>query len=159
MSYAVEETGLLSRENCHIIISQCYNLSLTARCMAIVDILGTILFAINYTYYIFAVVFSIFGYIASTFYIYGLLLFFEYYLMLMNIIRSTILISLFINQTTSERKENLVLFITGSVLFLFELWYLRIIHRCRKVLKKLSTEEIAYIRTISDCEYGTFTCW
>lgn len=159
MSYAVEETGLLVRENSHITISQCYNLALTARCMAIVDVLGTISFAINYTYYIFAVSFSIFGYIASTFYIYGLLLFLEYFLFFTNIIRSTVLIILFINQTASERKENLVIFIIGSALFLFELWYLRILHRCRKVLKKLSAEEKAYIRTISDCEAGTFICW
>ena len=159
MSYAVEETGLLAQQNCHTIISQCYNLSLTARCMAIANILGTILFAINYTYYIFAVVFSIFGYIASTFYIYRLLLFIDYYLILLNIVRSTILIYLFFDQTPSDRKENQVIFVVGGALFLFELWYLHIIRRCRKLLKKLSAEEKAYIRTITDCETGTFICW
>ena len=151
-------SALITRDNITN-LSRCYSLSLTARCLSIVDLLAAIFFAINYTYYIFAVFFPIIGYVGATFFLRRWLIMYELYLIVMNLARTTFLIILFSHQSVNEHKEHIFQYILGIGCSVLECWCARIIYRIQKEIQLLSENEIAYIKTIIDCNETPVICW
>ena len=151
-------SALITRDNITS-LSRCYSLSLTARCLSIVDLLVTIFFAINYTYYILAVFFPIIGYVGATFFLPRWLLMYRIYLIAMNLSRTTFLIILFSNQSKSEHKNYILQYSLGFVCSILECWCARIIYRMQKEIQLLTENEKAYIKTIVDCNETPVICW
>ena len=158
-AYAVsedEETGEIELSNN---ITKCYSLSITVKWLAWIDFLFSLLYAFGNLYFTIPIIMSYSGYIGAKNFNKRYTATYFSYICIINILRFTFFLDLFLEKTGVERNNSYVDLSLVSICTFIELWIARIIYRFYRSMNMLSSHEITYLREVTNIQAYYVTMW
>jgi len=146
-------------EEITIYMKKCYSLSRTVKYLATIDLFFATMYAFFNYYFLIPMILIAFGYIGAKEYKITYTVTYLIYMILINIFRLYVFYKYYYSLDSDGRAHESFDFILVMVCFVIGLWITRIIYRFVSLLKKLSSEELEFLRQLSNNRNYAVILW
>ena len=140
-------------------MKKCYSLSRTVKYLATIDLFFATMYALFNYYFLIPMMLIGFGYIGAKEYKITYTITYLIYTILINIFRLYVFYKYYYSLDSDGRADESFDFIIVLLCFVIGIWIARIIYRFASLLKKLTSDELEFLRQLSNYRNYAVILW